>query len=48
VITEDARHAIEEARHGSRISIHLAGNDIMRVKWMLMAKAPFRLSQHIT
>jgi hypothetical protein len=38
----------EDAQHGSRISINLAGNEQMRVKWMLMAKAPFRLSQPIT
>ena len=38
----------ENAQRGDSISINLAGNEIMRVKWMLMDNASFRLSQPVT
>lgn len=38
----------ENAQRGDSISINLAGNEIMRVKWMLMDNASFRLSQLMT
>lgn len=38
----------ENAQRGDSISINLAGNKIMRVKWMLMDNASFRLSQLVT
>lgn len=33
----------ESAQHGHRISVNLAENETMRVKWMLMVNATFRL-----
>jgi hypothetical protein len=37
----------ESAQHGNRISINLAGNEIMRVTWILMANATLRPFQFI-
>lgn len=38
----------ERAQHGNRININLAENEIMRVKWALMANGAFRPFQSIS
>lgn len=38
----------ENVQRGDSISINLAGNEIMRVKWIIMDNASFRLSQPVT